>query len=277
MPRRNAPFVWLLGLVLAVLSAMPAAAEESATPWQFEIQPYAWIPGNFGSATVKGRHVDIDTTPLDVLELLFDGDTLAGGGYVGVGYDRWSVFTDLFGGFAKEDVNEKIPTQFCQICIAAKDKLTFVIADFALGYRLGQWSMPGRRRPITLGVYAGARYMHFGNELTVRGGVAGGTQRSGNVSQTFDWADPMIGIRWEVPVHDRLSLGFRGDIGGFGASSELIWGLVSEVRYWMSWSPWGSQTYLTAGYRALAFDRTNAAGDIDLQYRGPMIGVGFLF
>lgn len=263
---------------LALLLAVPAAAAEGEpSPWTFEIMPYAWIPGNYGSLTVKGRTADIDVTPGDVIDMLFDGDVLAGGGYFGVGYERWSFFTDVFGGFMKQDVNEKIPTPYCQICIAAKDKMTFVMADFAFGYRLGQWSLPKRQRPISLGVYAGARYMHFDNELTVRGGVVGGIQRSGNVSQTFDWADPIIGIRWEVPVHDRVSLAFRGDIGGFGASSDLVWGLVADVRYWMAWNPMGARTYLTAGYRALAFDRTNRVGDIDIQFRGPTAGVGFVF
>ena len=64
-------------------------------------------------------------------------------------------------------------------------------------------------------------------------GVSGGVHWSASAFQSWGWADPLIGFRWEVPVLDRLSLAFRGDIGGFGASSDLIWGIDSEVRYWL--------------------------------------------
>ncbi len=42
--------------------------------------------------------------------------------------------------------------------------------------------------------------MHFGAKLHASAGVVGGVQNSANVSDTFNWADPMIGLRWEVPV-----------------------------------------------------------------------------
>src|SRR5205823_9824826 len=52
-------------------------------------------------------------------------------------------------------------------------------------------------------------------------------------------ADRLIGVRWSVPVLDRLSLDF---VGG--------------VRYWLPWSPLPSiQPYLGLGYRLAAFER----------------------
>ena len=94
----------------------------------------------------------------------------------------------------------------------------------------------------------------------------------------FDWADPLLGVRWEVPILDQLSLDFRADIGGFGASSKLIWGIVSGVRYWLTWHPWSLQPWLGAGYRVMAFDRDAGGADsLDLQFRGPYSGVGVLF
>ena len=43
------------------------------------------------------------------------------------------------------------------------------------------------------------------------------------------------------------------------------------------WSPWSSKSYVAAGYRVVAFDRSPSSGDVDLQYRGPLIGIGFVF
>jgi hypothetical protein len=106
----------------------------------------------------------------------------------------------------------------------------------------------------------------------------GGLPRGDTVSRAFDWADPLIGIRWEVPLLDQLTLDFRGDIGGFGASSELTWGLVGGARYWLTWSPWSSRPWVGVGYRVVAFDRDfGTEGNIDLQFRGPVAGVGFVF
>ena len=88
----------------------------------------------------------------------------------------------------------------------------------------------------------------------------------------------MIGVRWEVPLLDSLSLDFRGDIGGFGASSELIWGLVGDVRYWLTWRPWSLEPWIGAGYRALAFDRSPSAdANLDMQFRGPYLSLGFVY
>jgi len=117
-----------------------------------------------------------------------------------------------------------IPTQLYTLSVAATGKLRFAMSDFALRYQLGRWSLAGRRRPFSLGVYAGTRYMYFNVKLSARGGVVGAVQQSASASNSWAWADPLIGVRWEVPVLDRLSLDFRGDIGGFGASSDLVWG-----------------------------------------------------
>ncbi|TMA48710.1 MAG: hypothetical protein E6J81_04905 [Deltaproteobacteria bacterium] len=131
-------------------------------------------------------------------------------------YDRWSVFADAVGGYAEEGVNERISTQLCTLSVAATGKLRFAMSDFSLGYQLGRWSLAGRWRPFSLGVYAGTRYMYFNVKLSARAGVVGAAQRAASASDSWAWADPLIGARWEVSVLDRLSLDFRGDIGGFG-------------------------------------------------------------
>jgi hypothetical protein len=265
-----------IGLALLALLAGGIAWADERPHWEFEVAPYAWIPGNFGTATVKGRTANIDVSVRDALDLATSGNAFTAAGYFSIAYDRWSVFADAFGGYAEASVSETIPTRFCTASVAGKAKIKPVLADFALGYRLGQWSLPGRRRPLTVGVYAGARYSFTGIRLNASAGV-GGSSRSDSVSRSFSWADPMIGVRWEVPVFDRVSLDFRGDIGGFGASSDLIWGLVGGARYWLPWTPWSTQPWLGAGYRAAAFDRTSGADSLDLQFRGPTGGMGFVF
>jgi len=265
------------GILRATAAEDAPATDEAPSKWEFEAMPYGWLAGTFGSATVKGTTVQVKTTFSDVYGLLEDGNAFAGMGYLSVSYDRFSFFTDSVGGYAELNVNQTIPTQLCNLTIRARDKARFVVADFGFGYRLGQWSFPRLKRPLTLGVYAGARYAHIANRLSATGGVVAGVARSANVKDTFDWADPMIGVRWSLPVLDSVSVDFRGDIGGSGASSDLIWGLVGAAKYWLPWKPLSADLYLSAGYRILSFDRGSSADNVDLQMRGPIVGAGFVF
>jgi hypothetical protein len=287
--------VFVLALAIAALSpaCLARAAEDGhpadtadatdaehtrAREWQLEAMPYAWLPGNFGTATVKGNTVHIAVTPSDMYQLLEDGNAFAGSGYFALGWGRLSVFDDSFGGYAEEAVDERIPTPLCcSISVRATDKIKFVINDAAIGWELERWSLPGRTRPLTLGVYAGARSMWFYNKLNAKLGVVGGVQKAANTSDSFAWSDPLIGVRWSAPVLEPVSIDFRADIGGFGASSNLIWGIAANVKVWLPWHPLELHPYAALGYRVVDFDRSNADGDITLQFRGPMAGAGFVF
>jgi hypothetical protein len=253
------------------------AAVETPSKWEFEFLPYMWLLGSFGSATVKGTKVQVDAPFSDLWDLMTGGNAFGGMGYISLAYDRFSFFTDDVGGYANVSVNQTIPTQLCNVTIRAVDKARFVISDFAFGYRLGEWPLPGLKRPFTLGVYAGTRYMHLASKLSATAGVVGGLQKSANVEDTFNWADPMIGVRWSLPVLDSLTVDLRSDIGGFHASSDLIWGLSGAVKYWLPWKPMDVDLYLNAGYRVISFDRGSSSDNVDLQMRGPTVGLGFVF
>jgi hypothetical protein len=277
---------WAALVAVILASLTPVLAEETVeagateTPpkkWEFEARPYGWISGTFGSMTVKGNTVQVDTTPSDVFQLLIDGNAFAAAGYFALRYDRWSAFVDSDGGYLEETVRETIPTQLCTLTVDAKDKIKLVITDVGFGYRLGEWTLPNRARRFTLGVYAGMRYMHFGNKLNATLGVAHGIQKAATVRDVFDWADPMVGVQWSAPLFNAVSLDFRGDIGGFGVSSDLIWGLDGTVKVWIPWTPFSLHPYAAVGYRVVAFDRGSSADNVNLQFRGPTAGAGFTF
>jgi hypothetical protein len=263
---------------VAQASGEPDAAGRDVPRLEVDALPYGWVTGTYGSITVKDTTVRLDVTPSDVLDLLFDGDAFAAAGYFAASYGRFSIFADSMGGYAETRVSQSIPTQLCcTLTIDAKDKMKFVITDVGLGSELGRWTLPGRRPPLTLGVWAGARYVYLSNELDAELGVVHGAQGAANVYDSIDWADPLIGVRWSAPLLDAVSLDFRGDIGGFGASSDLTWGLVGMVRLWIPYKPFDLTPYVAVGYRAVAFDRSPDAGSVDLQMRGPLLGAGFVF
>src|SRR5205085_8560209 len=105
------------GLARAEADGTPPAADAAPSPWELDVLPYAWVPGTYGSLDVAGHTVRVDSTPSDVLNLLFDGNAFAAAGYFGLSYDRFSVFADTFGGYAEVRVNEEIPTQLCNLSV----------------------------------------------------------------------------------------------------------------------------------------------------------------
>lgn len=267
-------------ILLLATAPLAAAGEDGLLPgWEFDVMPYAWIPGTFGTVQVDDRTAHVDVSIHDVLTIVFDGDGLAAGGYFAARHDRWSVFLDAFGGALEAKVRQDIPTALCcTVNIAATYDVRPVIVDAAVGFRLGQWALPQRTKPISLGTYAGMRFVHLGNQLQASVGVDDATRAAADVNKNFNWADPIIGVAWDVPLLDALSLDFRADIGGFHASSNLTWGIVGDFRYALPWKVFASQPWVAVGYRVVAFDHDVGDGNnADLQFRGPMTGVGFTF
>jgi hypothetical protein len=266
-----------IGFGLVVATSV-SAADEQPSEWEFDVVPYAWIAGEFGTVDVKGHTFKVDTTLYDVFSLLADGDALGGAGYFGARYGRWSVFVDAVGAVIRnQSVTAQVPTQSGTLTVAAKAKLSSVLLDFAVGYRLGEWALPQRARPISLGVYLGTRYQFLGSKFH-ESFTLGAIQRFISVSSSFNAALPLVGVRWEVPLLDRLTLDFRGDLGGLPSHSALTWGLVGDVRYWLDWHPFDTKPWLSAGYRVVGFRRNfGTSGSADLQERGPLTALGITF
>ena len=295
---RGAPRLGLTLLVAlaTVRSAVPCGAADAADVgaatatdehkrWAFELATPIWIPGNYGTVTVHDHTAHVDTSPGDTIDLMTSGHAFAGEGYFDFRYDRFFAFADVLGGYFDESVSENVPVkQFPRlggVAVDAKMKLKQVMGDFALGYRLGAWAVPNRRRPITLGVYAGTRYYWFDTRIRAAASLDAGRRglhRAADVSETFEWADPMIGVRFEVPLLDCVSLDFRSDVGGFDAGSDIAWNVVGNFKYWVPTTLFSGRPFVAAGYRAVGFERSEGSGDeIDLQFRGPVGTLGVLF
>jgi hypothetical protein len=273
----------VVGIGLALLAiASPGLADDQKPPgWQFEVMPYAWLPGTAGTVQVKERTANTDLTVSDLLSLVGHGDAFAFGTYFGARYGRYSAFVDPFGGFLDIPGNQTISTRLGRLQSSGTAKLRPVILDVAIGYELGHWSLPHRKRPLSLEAFLGARYTYLGAELEASAAFAGaggvvelqGAGRS--VSNDFNIAAPIVGVRSEVPLLGPLCFNFRGDVGG---TTTLTWELIGELRYWLPWEPGVAQTYLDAGYRAVFVKQDFSGGNsVDLMFRGPILGLGFAF
>jgi hypothetical protein len=92
-----------------------------------------------------------------------------------------------------------------------------------------------------------------------------------SIETTTSWVDATIGFRASVDVTKTVSLGFRGDVGGFGIgnSSEFTWQALPRVE-WRFAQHWA----VSVGYRAIGIKKGRA--DDTIEY-GALIGVGYTF
>ena len=285
----------LLGLVLVLLASgaclavgadgePPTSAEQPKSPWALEIALPIWLPGNYGTIRIRDRVSRADVSTSDLIDLMTSGHAMGAAGYFDLRYDRVFAFVDALGAYADESVStvlpiERFPRRESHLAIDANVKMKQTIADFGIGYRLGEWAIPNRKRPFSLDVFVGARYYWFLTRLRASASVRTRRRdfaRSVDVTHTFDWADPLVGVRWQLPLLDCISADFRGDIGGFEAGSDIAWNLVGGFRYWVDFTLLSSHPYLGLGYRALGFERSESSSNgMDLQFRGPYASAGF--
>ena len=289
---------WLVvvPVLLTLAQRNPCGAAERANDdtrdakrWELEVLPYVWIPGNTGTVEVRGRTARVDVSVKDSLDLATGGNAFTGSGYFELRRDRLFTYLDGFGGYIDEHATVMRQLQSLRpltiVGVDARVKLKPAFIDVGAGYRVGEWSLPNRKRPLTLGLFAGARYYYFYSRVRAAANVnvtlprqSAAVHRAVDTSKSFDWADPVIGLRWDLPLLDCLTLEFRGDIGGFTAGSDLAWNLVSGLRYWPSTTIFSAHPWIGAGYRALGYDYVATSdSEVDLQFRGPYAGLGLRF
>jgi len=82
------------------------------------------------------------------------------------------------------------------------------------------------------------------------------------------WVDPFIGFQGRCDLNDRFYLVGRGDIGGFGVSSELAWNLYGALGAEIN-----DRTSVELGYRYYQVDYERGGFRYDVATKGPFIGV----
>lgn len=288
---------FLLGALLAcTLFVPPARAEEphdeSGSKWQVDFVPYLWISTMKGSTSVGGRSVGVDVGYEELFDLIGDHfSLLAGMGHLEVRHDRIYGFLDVV--YATVDTDQaarlkgiddpQVSTGPIDVAVELDQTSTFF--EFGAGYTVLRLPLPARNKPFAVEALAGGRYNYFWTRVRAAGsttipGLPSGSQAvSGAVAGggDIDWVDPFIGGRFMVPITNDIDLQFRGDIGGFGAGSDLAWSIVSGFKYRIPWEPLGVHPWFALTYKVLSFDYEDGAVGIDLTLQGPAVGIGLTF
>jgi len=257
----------VIGLAFSA-AAIPARAEEPASDqWQFSIAPYLWATSMNGDITVRGHKAKVNATFLDILE-----DTNSIIGFEGHGEAHkgdWGLYLD--------GVYTRLGARTNPIeAINIDTTVEMSILEGGVLYRIGNWDLGnttdafgGGTTRVTLETYAGARYTN----LTISNNVsAGGFKRDDGGDKA--WVDPLFGARVTLNLTERLQFIVGGDVGGFGAGSEMTWSAIGLIGY--SYKLFGLDATTAAGYKALYQDYKDGSGNHEFQWdmtlHGPIVG-----
>ena len=249
----------LLVLAAAASSTLTAGPVESSAPapppenpWSFTLTPYGWMTSINGTMSAGDRSADVDIAFKDVLKHLDMTMMVA----AELRYKRWSFTGDLIYARLHDDIAPPAGILFSSTHEVLKETLV----TLELSYRVVD------SKPAFLDVFAGARIYNFYSQIVLRPSLVN-PNPGVNASGTETWADPIFGLRGRYYVSRAVFLNFYGDIGGFGAGSDLSWqvlgGIGIQASHWCD---------VELGYRALGFDYQPGRTNQDITTHGPIIG-----
>jgi opacity protein-like surface antigen len=223
--------------------------------WSFNLSLYGWATAIDGTISAGGRSADIGID-FSALRKRLD---MAFMGAAELRYQRWGFMGDLIYARLSDDIAPPAGIIFSSTHEVVKETL----GTFILSYRVVD------AKPAFLDLFAGARVYSLYSEIVLRPNLG---QRGVNANNTTTWADPIIGLRGRCYVSRAFFLSGYGDIGGFGAGSELSWqgfgGIGVQAARWCD---------LQLGYRALGFEYSSGNRKQEITTHGPIIGATFRF
>ena len=244
------PLSLLIGAIC--LGSVSVSAEELTTnendQWHFELKPlYLWFLSIEGDTTIPSSGGDPGgTSNLDEGEL-----TSAFSLHFEAGKGDWTVFTDyLYSQYTADNIN------ISSSPIQGNSELTVHLVELGVAYRVLEdfW--------YRFELLGGVRYMFVENKFDSY------SENLGTLSAKDSLWDGFGGIRLTGFLNDSISATVRADVGG--GSSDLVWNVAALVDW--KFKHWGS---VYAGYRVLDYTVSNDALGLNLQAKGPVIGLSF--
>jgi len=229
----------------ALVACSAAGAQESeatAERWSFTITPYLWAAGFDGNTAANGVGSEIDTDysffSLENLDWTLGTAFEAQKG-------RWTVLID------------GLYVEFSDAFDAPAFAST--AAEVSGGYLETSAAVP-TAKVAGLEVVFGMRYVALESDVRLTPSLAGDASES--------WLDPLVGVRFEHAFNDRWSVTLRGDVGGFGAASDLTTNVAATFGYRLT-----DALTMRFGYRALQMDFEDDGFVVDAIAQGYAVGL----
>lgn len=268
------------------LSAPPA-------PWTLSFTPYAWLPFLQGDITVKGRTVNVDVDPFELLDHLERVPFMS---YTEARRGPLALYNDIF--YAKVGVDASVSRSVRGLTVGADADVdaTLAIIEGGAAYEIARWSSASggslKDAPVfqpytAVDLLAGARYWH--QDIDIKFALAGSLDLNGLVVSRnraiarggdVDWVDPLVGFRIRHALAPGQELLLRADVGGFDAGSQFSWNVLAAYSF--DFAVRNGVTYSgVLGYRALSVDFEKGSGankyEYDVVQHGPLLGLSLRF
>lgn len=246
----------------AAAAVQPTAAERTGRALQ--ITPYLWMAGLDGrmSPFRRAPTVGVEKSFSDVM------DSLEFGGFVNLWLrrDRFVFSADLM------YVDTSDGHAFGPLPPLPVPVPPGTVVEGRVDSRQSNLTLQGGYRVVdgtdfTLDAMAGLRAWDISNEVTVS--ALGNSRRYG---ESFDWIDPVLGLRAFRRLSGDWSLQAQLDAGGFGVGSDSTWSLQATVYYVAS-----DRFSVSAGYKLLDVDYDHGGHVHDVRLKGPAFGLTWRF
>lgn len=241
-------------LMAGPVESIPVQQQPAEKDWSFNLSTYAWATSISGTISAGGRSADVDISFKDVVKHL----DMAFMGSAELRYRRWGFMGDIIYARLHDDIAPPAGVLFSSTHEVVKE----TIGTFLLSYRAVDHDR------TYLDLFAGARVYSFYSEIVLRPNLAPvGFAADG----TTTWVDPIIGMRGRCYLSNLFFVNGYGDVGGFGAGSELSWQVLGTVG--IQAARWCD---VQVGYRALGFEYQGRAKQ-EITTHGPIIGATIRF
>jgi hypothetical protein len=239
--------------------AQPARRQQNTSPptpegWHFALSPYLWFSAIHGTVGVVGRDASVHAGFGDIISNLNLGLMAA----AVLRHKRVLLVTDLM--WIKLSEDKGLPeNQLGEI--TAKSR----VQNFMLGPEVGYRFVEQPR--LNVDAFTGFRYWHLGSSLKLEPNPLGQ-----KFSTSQNWVDPLLGARLQTPLSPKLRFTLLGDVGGFGAGSELEWQVATFLGYQLN-----QRFTLQAGYRYLDVNYRSGGFKYDVAMSGMLLGATIRF
>jgi hypothetical protein len=239
-------------IILTLLAAAPCHAQGYVKhgDWHISLIPELWLPGVHGTVGAFDHTVDAHVSTIDLLSHFRFG-------LMGAADTRWKrlvlpvdfVWVRLGG-----DHGVPLPDLGAE---SANWKAGVFILTPEVGVRLVD------NEKFTMDAVTGIRYWHFSENLKFSPSALGL-----DITPSENLVDPLVGTRFEAAVSPKVSVKFQGDVGGFGAGSQVEYQLVGLLGYKVK-----PNLTLQGGYRYLYIDYRSRNTIFDMAFAGILLRV----
>jgi hypothetical protein len=205
-----------------------------------------------GTVGALGRHVSVHASPGDILSH-FDIGLM---GAAELSRKRVLVPVDLI--WIRLSDSQALPFPGLSAVSADVRVGQFVLTP-KIGYRIFD------NEKLKIDALTGFRYWHLGEKLSFNPSLLGI-----NFSGSQNWVDPLVGGRIQAPLSPKAEVTIAGDVGGWGAGSQLDYQAVGLLGYKLK-----PKLTLQVGYRYLHVDYRNDGATYDTTTSGALFGVTF--